>query len=122
MYCSNYQQMNYMGNPYLQPQMQIQGLKGRQVSSVEEVRAAQIDFDGSLFIFPDVANKKFYTKQIALDGTPSIKVYNLVEDNTPAPSFVTKEELDSIIENLKESLKDESRTTKTSNSNPAISF
>ena len=39
-------------------------LKGRPVSSIEEVRAASIDFDGSVFYFPDIANKRIYTKQI----------------------------------------------------------
>jgi hypothetical protein len=37
-------------------------LKGRPVSSLEEVRALSIDFDGSIFYFPDVANKCIYTK------------------------------------------------------------
>mgnify|MGYP006945383440 CR=1 FL=1 len=30
----------------------------RPVSSLEEVRASVIDFDGSVFYFPDTANKK----------------------------------------------------------------
>lgn len=51
----------------------------RPVSSVEEVRASSIDFDGSIFYFPDLANKKFYTKQINLDGTASIFMYELKE-------------------------------------------
>lgn len=41
----------------------------RPVSSIDEVRAASIDFDGSVFYFPDLANKKIYTKQINMDGT-----------------------------------------------------
>ena len=52
-----------MGYSY-QPQYP-QGLKGRPVSSLEEARASSIDFDGSVFLFPDMANKKIYTKQIA---------------------------------------------------------
>lgn len=37
-----------------QPQPQIPPfLKGRPVSSLEEVRAIPIDFDGSVFYFPD---------------------------------------------------------------------
>ena len=40
------------------------GLKGRLVSSLEEARATSIDFDGSVFYFPDLANKRIYTKQI----------------------------------------------------------
>jgi hypothetical protein len=37
-------------------------LKGRPVTSIDEARAASIDFDGSVFYFPDVANKCIYTK------------------------------------------------------------
>ena len=40
------------------------GLKGRTVSSIDEARASTIDFDGSVFYFPDLANKRIYTKQI----------------------------------------------------------
>lgn len=54
-------------------------LKGRPVTSFEEVRASMIDFDGSVSYFPDQANKKIYTKQINMDGTPQFKVYQLVE-------------------------------------------
>ena len=66
--------MNY--NQYPQQQYNNQQLGGRPqswnmqqqiplvrpVSSVEEVRAYPIDFDGSIFYFPDIANKKIYTK------------------------------------------------------------
>ena len=65
-YYPQQQQQNAAVAAYMQPQMQPQvpqGLKGRPVSSIEEVRAAQIDFDGSLFVFPDIANKKIYTNQ-----------------------------------------------------------
>ena len=55
------------------------GLKGRPVSSLEEARATIIDFDGSIFIFPDLANNKIYTKQINMDGTASLKVYDQEE-------------------------------------------
>ncbi|MCM1324359.1 MAG: hypothetical protein NC218_09365 [Acetobacter sp.] len=82
-------------------------IKGRPVSSFEEARASMIDFDGSVFYFPDLANQKIYTKQINLDGTPSIKIYELAA--MPAQSvpvaaetadLVTKEEFDKTVENL----------------------
>ena len=34
------------------------GIKGRPVASIEEARASIIDFDGSIFFFPDLANKR----------------------------------------------------------------
>lgn len=68
----------YMQQPMqMQQQMQVpqyqqqnvQTLKGRPVSNVDEAKASMIDLDGSLFVFPDVANGCIYTKQIMLDGT-----------------------------------------------------
>ena len=49
----------------------------RPVSSIEEVKASPIDFDGSIFYFPDIANKRIYTKQINLDGTALLNMYVL---------------------------------------------
>lgn len=59
---------------------QMPMLKGRAVTSFDEAKAAMIDLDGSVFIFPDIANNAIYTKQINLDGTASINTYRR-EDN-----------------------------------------
>ena len=81
------------------------GLKGRPVSSIEEARATSIDFDGTVFYFPDLANNRIYTKQINMDGTASLLMYELKEiPNSSQPNFVTKEEFDNVIEELKKSL------------------
>lgn len=92
-------------NPY---QTQVSGLKGRPVSSLEEVRAAQVDFDGSLFIFPDIANKRIYTKQINLNGTASLNVYDLgsIPSTPPVADYVTREEFLEAIKQLKEPAKE----------------
>lgn len=79
----------------------------RPVSSIEEVRACPIDFDGSVFYFADVANKRIYTKQINLDGTVSINLYEQKEltktDQSAILStdYVTKEEFEKVVENIK---------------------
>ena len=84
-------------------------LKGRLVSSLEEARATSIDFDGSVFYFPDLANKRIYTKQINIDGTASLYVYELretpIENETSSfvPSvekFVTREEFERVLAQL----------------------
>ena len=56
-------------NYYAQTQQPLQtyrtanaSLKGRPVASFDEARAMPIDFDGSIFFFPDLANKRIYTK------------------------------------------------------------
>ena len=110
-----YGQTNYYYQPpqlrnmdYMQTQYsinQINSLKGRPVSSIEEVRAAQIDFDGSLFIFPDIANKCIYTKQISATGAAILNKYSLQEEAQPTlPTYVTKEEFDNIINQLRDSI------------------
>ena len=85
------------------------GLKGRPVSSLEEARAQSIDFDGSVFYFPDLANKRIYTKQINLDGTASLNMYELKEIPV-APSagnnanYITREEFEQVISELQATL------------------
>lgn len=78
----------------------------RPVSSFEEMRACPIDFDGSVFFFTDVANKKIYTKQIGMDGAPIIKMYEQKEmEPVETANYVTKEEFETTIRQLLEKLK-----------------
>lgn len=102
--------MNYL---YPQPQPQMvrptypntapYNNRIRPVSSLEEVRASAIDFDGSVFYFPDAANKTIYTKQINLDGTALVNMYVMQEiPVTPRPeqlaaAYVSKEEFQQTI-------------------------
>lgn len=92
---------------YLRPQTPV-GLRGRPVASFEEVRATAIDFDGSIFYFPDQANKRIYTKQINMDGTATLQVYELKDvPAEPEPehiNYVTREELEAALADLKRSL------------------
>ena len=90
--------------PIVMPQANY--IKGRPVVSIDEARASQIDLDGSLYVFPDLGNKKIYTKQINMDGTASFNVFELSApaEPAPAPVYVTKDELDSILAQFKESL------------------
>lgn len=101
-------------NPYFnyyqrQPQMQMPSvLKGYLVSSIDEARAANIDFDGSITFFPDVNNKKIYTKQILMDGSLAFNMYELAQPITPPKaeekqeSYVTRAEFTKLLELLKE--------------------
>lgn len=107
-----YQNYNYQQPTQMRPQMQMPaaiaqpGLKGRPVSSLEEARAASIDFDGSIFYFPDYANKKIYTKQINMDGTSSFMLYELKELPVEKKAdFVTREEFGTVIQQLTQSLR-----------------
>ena len=101
------QRTNTIIPPSQQPQPAFIGLKGRPVSSLEESRAAAIDFDGSVFFFPDLANKRIYTKQINLDGTASMNMYEYKEVPTEAfnsSNFVTRQEFDETLNDIKGAL------------------
>lgn len=76
----------------------------RPVSSIEEVKASPIDFDGSVFYFPDIANKKIYTKSINMDGTVCINLYELSQikpaDQINDSSYITRDEFEKAIKQL----------------------
>lgn len=90
---------NYMVNrPIYQ---QVLGLKGRPVASIEEARASIIDFDGSTFYFPDLINQRIYTKQINMDGTVSLNVYQLTTAPIENEKFVTREEFEAFVNSMR---------------------
>lgn len=76
----------------------------RPVTSLEEVKACPIDFDGSVFYFTDVANRRIYTKQVGMDGTAIINLYEqkqiAVPTITNSDNFVTKDEFETTIRQL----------------------
>lgn len=94
----------YQGGVYRpQPPNYVPMPQIRPVSSIEEVRASPIEFDGTVFYFTDVANRKIYTKQIGLDGAPIINLYEQKEITQAAPqnsNYVTKEEFETVINQL----------------------
>ena len=81
----------------------------RPVSSIEEVKASPIEFDGSIFYFPDIANKKIYTKFINMDGTATINLYeqrdlsNLITNTqqVDTSAFITRVEFENAIAQIK---------------------
>lgn len=103
-YQSQFQQRPQMPSQPMQMETQTpipqNFLKGRPVVSIEEARAAQIDLDGSLHIFTDIGNKKIYTKQINLDGTATLNVYQLIEDTTSS-GYITRDEFEKAIQSLR---------------------
>lgn len=92
--------------PLTNPMMNMPMLRGRPVSSLEEVRAAAVDFDGVVTFFPDLAKGFIYTKQCNLDGTSTTNVYKLIpmpeETQTSNENFVTREEFNQALMAIKE--------------------
>lgn len=105
-----YPQYGYRAQQEVQPQVsQTQlpqnYLKGRPVASIDEAKASQIDLDGSLYVFPDLAHNKIYTKQISMDGTAAFNVYELGTIPEPAaPAYVTRDELNAVLDQFRDSL------------------
>ena len=107
-------------NPYLNyyqrmPQIQMPSvLKGYPVSSIDEARAANIDFDASITFFPDLNTKKIYTKQIQMDGSLAFNVYELKDIVIPPKEeikqkeYVTRDEFNELLVLLKENINKES--------------
>ena len=103
------QSQSNLRQPQTQMNYQPPYLKGRLVSSFEEAKATSIDFDGSIFYFPDLANRRIYTKQINLDGTATLNMYELKEipiaiDAANPEMYITREEFEQAINKLREDL------------------
>lgn len=114
----NYYPQQQPINQYMRQPQQSALLKGRMVSSIEEARASLIDFDGSIFYFPDLANKRIYTKQINIDGTATLNMYELrpiqIQQETTqgvAADFVTREEFQQAMDQLKASFEQQKTAT-----------
>ena len=105
-------------NSYQQPTQQTTSaapiIKGRPVSNEEEANAAMIDFDGSLFIFPDKAHGKIYTKQLGLDGNIIFQKYSLDQSTAPMEQprhepidlseYAKQEDLEKMVTELKQKI------------------
>ena len=111
---------NYMNpygyNMYSSPQMPVNNLqmpmsnvvqqpviKGRYASSLDEVRAAQIDFDGSKTYFVCPAINTIYAKSIDMNGNSLIEAYVLDRGDAKSSPIDDKlNDLDSRIRVLEE--------------------
>ncbi len=85
---------------------QFGSLRGHPVSSLEEVKATSIEFDGSIFYFPDIANKRIYTKTVGIDGVALLNMYELKPlPTTPEEGdFITRTEFDQALTRISELL------------------
>ena len=98
----NYYQQQPSSTTPLRPLNNTFLLKGHPVSSFEEAKASSIDFDGTIFFFPDIANKKIYTKQINPEGIAILNMYEfkpIPTDPTPG-EYITRAEFESTLNQL----------------------
>lgn len=102
----NQQMQSQIQQPQMQsyaPQpVQLQGLQGKTVDSIDVVKAMDIPLDGSISYFPLVDGTAIVTKQLQQDGTSKTLIYKPVEDNgiEKQVQFVTYDDLNKAIKDI----------------------
>lgn len=98
-----------------QPVYQTQNyLKGKQVDSIDVVRAADVPFDGSISYFPLTDGSAIVTKQLQVDGTSKISVFKPITEEKEEVKYITTKDLettlsewkDKELEEIKDSIKE----------------
>lgn len=90
------------------------GLQGKQVDSVDVVRATDVPFDGSISYFPLTDGSAIVTKQLQMDGTSKIVVFKPFNEQKSEVKYLTSEDLEKAInglnlneiDNIKEEIKE----------------
>lgn len=80
---------------YATPQYIKSGIQGKQVDSVEVVKATDVPFDGSISYFPLTDGTAIVTKQLQMDGTSKIVVYKPADEDK-SMKFLTLTDLEDI--------------------------
>lgn len=74
-------------------------LQGKNVDSIDVVKATEIPMDGSVSYFPLSDGSSIVTKQLQMDGTSKITIYKPIEENEKEQViYVTKEELNKALD------------------------
>ena len=105
---------NYYNQQPMQPIQQVQPmqqnvyrptnveLQGKQVSSLEVVKATDIPLDGSVSYFPLADGTAIATKQLMQDGTSKITIFKPIEEENPTQQikYVTENDLKEQLSNF----------------------
>lgn len=75
-------------------------LQGKQVDSVEVVKATDVPFDGSISYFPLTDGSAIVTKQLQMDGTSKIVVFKPINEQKSEVKYLTNEDLEKAIKGL----------------------
>ena len=90
------------------------GLQGKQVDSVDVVKATDVPFDGSISYFPLTDGSAIVTKELQMDGTSKIVVFKPFNEQKSEVKYLTSEDLEKAInglnlneiDNIKEEIKE----------------
>ena len=72
-------------------------LQGKNVDSIDVVKATEIPMDGSVSYFPLSDGSSIVTKQLQMDGTSKITIYKPIEEKETTKEeikYITQDELD----------------------------
>lgn len=111
------QYMEQMQPTYV-PQQPIQRptLYGKQVDSLEVVKATDIGLSGDTYFFPLTDGSQIITKQLNLDGTSKITIYKPILDTKEEIKYMTMEDVEKALNDLNneeiEDIKDELKEIK----------
>lgn len=76
------------------------GLNGKVVDSIDTVKGMDINLDGSVSYFPLADGTKIITKQLNMDGSSKMVVYEQVKENIKEVKYITSDELDKAIKKI----------------------
>ena len=86
---------------YIQPQFtKPNGLLGKQVDSLDVVRATEVPLDGSVSFFPLTDGSAIVTKQLQMDGTSKIVIYKPTEQEKEEKKYITPDDLQNALNEL----------------------
>lgn len=84
----------------MQPFIKPVGLQGKQVDSVDVVKATDVPFDGSVSYFPLTDGSAIVTKQLQSDGTSKIVVFKPVDVQKEETHYLTQDDLKNALNEL----------------------
>lgn len=76
------------------------GLQGKQVDSVDVVKASDVPFDGSISYFPLTDGSAIVTKQLQTDGTSKIVVFKPSDEQKSEVKYLTSADLEKALNGL----------------------
>lgn len=88
-------------------------LSGKQVESIEVVKAMDIPLDGSISYYPIADGSAIVSKQLQMDGTSKMTIFKPIEEQKDDVRYITQDELKKSLEAIDlsdiEDLKEEVR-------------
>lgn len=75
-------------------------LNGKQVESIDVVKAMDIPLDGSISYFPIADGSAIVSKQLQMDGTSKTVIYKPILDAKEETKYITPEELKKAVEGI----------------------